>query len=593
MRCLLPNRPPSPNTFYENWWAPEFTYMLQNRLEKVAMSLEPSKRIWWREEFGGCAPDREPLDSEILHKYEDRGNVLRTSPPACEDQPQVSHQGQNSTNGLLTPWSSPDETPTVPRQPRPPKSPTHYIPDKFPALHFPSPGTRKALQRKPKVYTAEEDEELLQSALRQREANDLERQRLYGIPLKRGKDLPSKSSPSISQRDQCAQTPSNAPNQDKSSKLEEHHQVKQSPTDDYPKRLRQDWSFSPPLLAHGKIYPDDQRETVFRRPSVRPKVRSPKSPTHYIPDKFPALHFPSPGTRKALQRKPKVYTAEEEEQFLQSALRKQKLQIEQLRLWGFPVNKVWHPPAENSSSQSDRVEKAPTNSPTQDKASKPEGHQQLKQSLHQKIQAMNLRRSQRHGITIHHSENASPAISHSVSHVDPFEEELFIGKRLPASGELRRLKPSLSEKTEAMRLRRSHRHGTAIHRSEASVPIGSDTFSRHVEVKEESSKIETQPRSCEASPQEPEPSLWKKVEALKQRLSRRQGTAIYRAEEARDQVVASPSTVDQVPAVLLGTQVHEQSLMLERPPNVRVQSCQDFKAIKLGRSGCQGTARSV
>ena len=83
------------------------------------------------------------------------------------------------------------------------------------------------------------------------------------------------------------------------------------------------------------------------------------------------------------------------------------------------------------------------------------------------------------------------------------------------------------------------------------------------------------------------------MEAMKQRLSRRQGIIIYRAEEARDQDLASPSTVDQAPGVLLGTQVHKQSLMLERPPNVRVQSCQDFEAVKLGSSRCQGISRSV
>ena len=575
MRCLLPNRPPSPNTFYENWWAPEFTYMLQNRLEKVAMRLEPSKRIWWREEFGGCAPDRKPLDSEIWNKkYEDRGNVLRTSPPAFEDQPQVSHQGQNSSSGLLTPWSSPDEAPTVRRKPRSLKSPTHYIPDKFPVLRFPSPGTRKALQRKPKVYTAEEKEQIRQSALRKQKLQ-IEQLRLWGFPVSKVWHPPAENP--TSQSDRVEKLPDSILVQDEASKPEEHQHVKQSPTDDYLPRSQQEWNSSPPL-------------------PVRPKVRSPKSPTHYIPNKFPALNFPAPGTMKASRRKPRVYTAEEEEELLQSALRQREANdLERQRLYGIPLKRGKGLPAKSSPSisQRDQCVQTPSNAPNQDKPLKPEEHQQSKQSLYQKIQAMNLRRSQRHGITIHHSENASSASSHSISHADPFEEELFIGKRLPASGELRQLKPSLLEKIEAMRLRRSHRHGTAIHRSEASVPIGSDTFSRHVEVREESSKIETQPRSSEASPQQLEPSLWKKVEAMKQRLSRRQGIIIYRAEEARDQDLASPSTVDQAPGVLLGTQVHKQSLMLERPPNVRVQSCQDFEAVKLGSSRCQGISRSV
>ena len=206
---------------------------------------------------------------------------------------------------------------------------------------------------------------------------------------------------------------------------------------------------------------------------------------------------------------------------------------------------------------------------------------------------MNLRRSQRRGITIHHSENASSASSYSVPHVDPVEEELSVAEVFPASEELRLLKPSLLERIEAMKLRRSRRQGTAIHRSEASVPMGSDTPSQHVEVGEAPSKIELQRRSSEARPQEPELSLWNKVKAVKQILSRQQGTAIYRAKEARGQDLASPSTVDQAPGVLLGTQEHKQNSMLDRRPNFGVRSCQDLEALKLGRSSCRGIALSV
>ena len=82
MHCLRPNTLPSPNTFYENWWAPHFTSMLIGRLKNVATDLEPSRRIWWRETFGGCAPDREPLASERwASRGDDWGDVLRTSPP--------------------------------------------------------------------------------------------------------------------------------------------------------------------------------------------------------------------------------------------------------------------------------------------------------------------------------------------------------------------------------------------------------------------------------------------------------------------------------------------------------------------------------
>ena len=538
--------------------------MLQTRLEKVALRLEPSKRIWWREEFGGCAPDREPLDSEIWNtKYEDRGNVLRTSPPPFEDQPQVSQQDQSSKGLLNARNSSPDEAPTVRRKPRPPKSPTHYIPDKFPALHFPDPATMKASRRQPKVYTAEEDEQLLQSALRKREANNLERQRLYGIPLERGKDLPAQSSLSISQKDQCVQASSSIPNQDKVSKPEEHQQVKQSPTDDYPTRFRQTWKGSPPLLAHGITHPEDQRESVPRRPSVRTKVRSPKSPTHYSPDRLPPLkirdfseEYPA---RRTLRMKKKSIV-EDDDQLPQAD-----------DPW--PVERV---------VEVIRLEKL-----------RRQEHKQLKQSLYQKIEAMNLRRSQRRGITIHQSENTSSASAHFVSHVNPIEEELSVAEMFPASEELRLLKPSLLERIEAMRLRRSRRQGTAIHRSGASVPMDSESSSGNVEVGEASSKIELQPTSSEPCPQQPEPSLWDKVKAMKQRLSRQQGTAIYRAEEARHQDLATPSTVDQAPSVLLGTQEHSQNPMLDRRPNFGVRSCQDVDALKLGRSSRRSIALSV
>ena len=425
-------------------------------------------------------------------------------------------------------------------------------------------------RRKPRVYTAEEDEQLLQSALRKSKIYQLERLRLYGIPLDH-RLLPAESSPSITQRDQCEQAPNNIPIQDKASRPKEHKQVKHSPTDDYPKRLRPEWNGSPPLVADVRTHPDDQRESLFREPSVRPKARSPKSPTHYVPDRHPPLKIPDFSKehpdRRAL-RKRKKPTAEEDEQHLQAD--SQWLKVMELV-------KVM------------RLERLRRH----DKASEPEEHQQLKKSLYQKIEAMNLRRSHRHGITIRQPENASSASSHSVSHGDPVEEELSIAEMFPASEKLRQLKPSLLEKIEAIRLRRSRRHGTALYRSKASVPMGSDSTSQHVEAGEVSSKIELRRRSSEASPQQLEPSLWNKEEAIKQRLSRQQGTAIYRAEEAGGQDSASPSPVDQAPGVLLDTQVQKQNLTLERPPKTRDHMSQEIKAIKLRRSDRHGAALSV
>ena len=618
MHCLLPNRPPSPNTFYEKWWAPEFTYMLMSRLENAAMNIEPSKRIWWREEFGGCAPDREPLESEIWNlKYKDRGNVLRTSPPPSEDQPQVSQQDQSSKGLLTTQSSSPDEAPTVRRKARSPKSPTHYIPDRLSPLKIPDPATIKASRPKPRVYTAEEEEQFLQSALRKQKLQ-LEQLRRYGISFEEDKILSAKRSPSISQKGQCKQTPNNIPVQDKAPKPDERQKVKGSPTDDYPKRPRPDRNHSPPLRAHGTTSTEDQRESLLGGSSIRPKARSPKSPTHYVPDRLPPLKTPDffkkHPARRAL-RKSKKRPAEQEEKPLQADLpwlKARGLENPQAHTVYPKAQSPKSPapytpdklpsrdqdellPAESSLSisQSDRFEQMPTTIPIQDKTSKPEEHQHSKLSLYQKIEAMNLRRSQRRGVAVRQSENANYASSHSVSHGELVEEELSIAEMFPALVELRQLKSSLLKKIEAMRLRRSRRHGTAIYRSKASVPTGSDSDSQHVEVREASSKIEVQRRSSEASPQQLEPSLWSNEEAIKRRLSPQQGTAIYQAHEARDRYLASLSLVDQAPGVLLGTQVHKQSLMLEKPPKFRVRSCHNFEEVKLGRSNRQGVSRSV
>lgn len=117
LQCLRSNRPRSPNTLYENFWAPNFAYMLITRLEAVAQNLEPSKRIWWREEFGGCAQDREP---EIWDFKGDRENVLRKSPPSFvddnyglssmnEERLGPSAERHRSISRLNTPIRSPDE----------------------------------------------------------------------------------------------------------------------------------------------------------------------------------------------------------------------------------------------------------------------------------------------------------------------------------------------------------------------------------------------------------------------------------------------------------------------------------------------------
>ena len=97
MRCLRPNRPPSPIPYtpFEKSFASDTGYIIKLRLEAVIRNLEPSRRIWWREEFGGCAPDREPLASEISSmRNNDLVNVLRTSPPLFNDVTTIRNKAQ-------------------------------------------------------------------------------------------------------------------------------------------------------------------------------------------------------------------------------------------------------------------------------------------------------------------------------------------------------------------------------------------------------------------------------------------------------------------------------------------------------------------
>ena len=307
--CLRPNRPPSPNTFYENFWAPNFAYMLRTRLEEAARKLEPSKRIWWREEFGGCAPDREPLDSEIwAFEGDDRGNVLRTSPPPFsddtfgsrsknEDPVQPYRKRQRSTSPLNTPIRSPDEayntplqdftyghchtskgiplynagesplkelakyrnnpnssrdsftrTSTPPTKARSPKSPTNYIPNRFPPLNVPKLPRRRPPRANIGPLSEEEDELLRQKF----EALTVQRNRLLGINVDRCKNVPGGSMTSAV--DSVAVCEAG----EKSTK-----------------RFANDW-------AHA----DDSSRSSFRAPTVRPEAKPPKSPTHYIPDRF-------------------------------------------------------------------------------------------------------------------------------------------------------------------------------------------------------------------------------------------------------------------------------------------------------------------
>ena len=126
MRCLRPNRPPSmvDDTFFDRSLEAQLAMLIRFRLEVVVRDLEPSRRIWWREEFGGCAPDREPLGSEIRSmRGDDLGSVLRTSLPLFNDvttirnkaQDQPSRKRQRSMSLPTTPTHSRDGNGNLPQ----------------------------------------------------------------------------------------------------------------------------------------------------------------------------------------------------------------------------------------------------------------------------------------------------------------------------------------------------------------------------------------------------------------------------------------------------------------------------------------------
>ena len=349
MHCLRPNRPPSPNTFYENFWAPEFASMLKMRLELAATNLETSKRIWWRETFGGCAPDREPLDSEMwAYKGDDLGNVLRTSPlpvenevddssDGDEDWSQLSSRRQRSASPLNSPARAADETantslrrlthgrvhasksvlpdencenptkhfsnhwinpafsgyssartPTPPLRARPLKSPTHYVPDRFPPLKFSDSSQRHPSRGRRESRPEEENELLHQKGRRKMEATRLRLNRRHGINADQGNGIAGESSSSTSNVVSVSGAGEAAV-----------------------KRSANDWT-----------HVDDSRKSLSRAPAVRPRAKSPKSPLHYIPDRLPPLEIPDFSEKHAIRHKIKIYTAEEDEQARQSCLRK-------------------------------------------------------------------------------------------------------------------------------------------------------------------------------------------------------------------------------------------------------------------------------
>lgn len=76
----LPSRPPSPNTTYENIYAPNLAEILGSRLRTVLEESEPSRRVIWRQRCGGDAQDTVPpwhkLATPTVPSSESRGGGM-------------------------------------------------------------------------------------------------------------------------------------------------------------------------------------------------------------------------------------------------------------------------------------------------------------------------------------------------------------------------------------------------------------------------------------------------------------------------------------------------------------------------------------
>ncbi|CAF9940242.1 hypothetical protein IMSHALPRED_001803 [Imshaugia aleurites] len=498
VHCLRPNRPPSPNTFYETFWAPEFDYMLKTRLDEAARSLEPSKRIWWRETFGGCAPDREPSISEMCGlKRDEYGiweNMLRTSPSPFDDDTydprsrnlhssHSSRELQRPTSPLKAPFRSHEEaasthlkgykywwsltsraatpfkigkgstknytihsshlssshdsftrTSTPPSVANIPMSSTHYTSDRSLSLEVQIGTQRYSAFAKGEQPTKEEHGMMQQ----QPETLRLRRNRDPGINVDRRRNVadrsPTSPTKAFPMREACEKSP---------------------------ERFWDDWTHA-----------DDTSGSVFRAPTASPNIRPLKSPTHYVPDRYSPLEFQPYSKDDPRLAKRKVYTAEEDEQFRQSGLRKlEATKLELYRHFGMP-----HERGKASSTESpppnprrEHVKEVSSRHRMKKKIFTAGELQQSKHTLYQKIEAMKSRRNRRQGIAVYKDKESAAEISPSLFQVDCVEEmqsNTPVQKEKPTGEELQPFNTSLYQKIEAMKLRRSCRQGTAIYQFE-------------------------------------------------------------------------------------------------------------------------------
>lgn len=368
MHCLRPNRPPSPNTFFENFWAPRFVPMLKTRLERVARELEPSRRIWWRGEFGGCAPDREPLETEKrAMKGENWGNVLKTSPPHFGNEfdtkninytrIESSRKRPHSMSPANPPIHSPDDSANIltqnhavghcyasksaplhtsgelwmrdfpnfrakrtcghsfirtlnpPLRTIPPESTTRSFPERFPPFEI-TQSEQTPPTRTTRGFPTKDERQVW-------------REKINAIRSSRNRHLGTNS-------DGCR----NAHATNEESKV-------------LTKRSENGWTHN-----------EDSGSDLFRSTTTALRTKSPKSPTHYIPDRLPPLKIPD-FSKKNPPHKIRERTAEEHEELLKSGLRKlEKMRLKMHRMFGTPLEIENADPSEKprSASPGDQVE---------------------------------------------------------------------------------------------------------------------------------------------------------------------------------------------------------------------------------------------
>lgn len=570
MHCLLPNRPPSPNTFYENFWAPNFTPMLSARLEGVRNKLEPSKRIWWREEFGGCAPDREPSDSEIRGvSYDDLGDVLRTSPPAFSDDTYTfgsMNEDRNQTPGKRQHSTSPHKTPTARPKLRSPKSPTHYVPDRLSPLNIPDFSKRRPVRHKRKELTAEEDEQLLQSALRKLEASRL-RLRRHGIPLERGIFAGEKSQSSLPSH-HIKEVPSSIQAEKLTDAAEDILQM------DHPvygkieaMKLRS--------LRHGTAIYQHEDSAAEGSPSIShgDHVEEGLSDTRVMVDHVEDMLSDTQVTAD----NPPTEKRQQWRQYLSQKIEAMKLRRN--RRQGATIYRNDDTAIKNSPSTShgNHEEEVPSHTQVRENETLTEGRQPRTHSLYQKIGAMKMRRNCRQGTTIYQNDDAAAESSPSTSNGnhDEAPSDTEVKRNETPTEEYRRWTQSLYQKIEAMKLRRNRRQGTTIYRNDDAGAESSPSISHSipVDMENEASAVEHQ---------QWRQSLYQKLEVMKLKRHGRQGICIYRREDT-DVKCSTSTSYGNHDDMDNETPIEEHQLW-------RQSLYQRIESMKLRRNGRYGTS---